>query len=90
MANTFRDYNGDGYLLYPGREGLPLASVRLANLRDGFEDYEYLKLQENLQGETEIADEVVQSPTRYSSDPEIVNRTRRLIAERIESLLQKI
>ena len=89
VANTFRDYNGDGYLTYPGPDGFPLASVRLANLRDGFEDYEYLKLLEKLQGVTKIADDVVQSPTRYTSDPETVIRTRRVIAERIESLLHK-
>jgi hypothetical protein len=40
--NTFGKYNGDGYLLYPGPHGVPYPSVRLAALRDGFEDYEYL------------------------------------------------
>lgn len=33
--------NGDGNLIYPGPDG-PLASMRLANIRDGLEDYEYL------------------------------------------------
>jgi len=35
--------NGDGNLIYPGPDG-PLASLRLANIRDGLEDYEYLYL----------------------------------------------
>jgi hypothetical protein len=33
---------GDGWLLYPGRGGEPLSSVRFENLRDGFEDAELL------------------------------------------------
>ncbi|MBI4579117.1 MAG: DUF4091 domain-containing protein, partial [Planctomycetes bacterium] len=35
--------NGDGNLIYPGPDG-PLSSIRLANIRDGLEDYEYLYL----------------------------------------------
>ena len=35
---------GDGMLLYPGPNGQPWSSVRLENLRDGMEDYEYLAL----------------------------------------------
>ncbi len=33
--------NGDGSLLCPGPDG-PLSTIRLENIRDGFEDYEYL------------------------------------------------
>jgi hypothetical protein len=40
--NTFGQYNGDGYLLYPGPDGVPYPSIRLKALRDGFEDYEYM------------------------------------------------
>jgi hypothetical protein len=40
--NSFGEYNGDGYLLYPGPEGVPYPSIRLKALRDGFEDYEYM------------------------------------------------
>jgi len=42
--NTFGRYNGDGYLIYPGPNGVPYPSIRLKALRDGFEDYEYLWL----------------------------------------------
>lgn len=35
--------NGDGNLIYPGPDG-PLSSIRLENIRDGLEDYEYLHL----------------------------------------------
>jgi hypothetical protein len=43
--------NGDGTLFYPGHEGIPftksqipIGSLRMKILRDGFEDYEYLEL----------------------------------------------
>ena len=41
------DVNGDGWLVYPGRKyGVdgPIGTVRLDALRDGLEEYEYLKL----------------------------------------------
>ena len=40
--------NGDGQLCYPGPDGLPWASVRLAVNRDGIEDWEVLWLAEDL------------------------------------------
>ena len=39
--------NGDGSLICPGPDG-PLSTVRLENIRDGFEDYEYLYLLKEL------------------------------------------
>ncbi len=44
IANPYRPVNGEGYLLYPGPGMKPLASIRLVNLREGIEDYEYLWL----------------------------------------------
>lgn len=38
---SFRTYNGDGSVFCPGPDG-PLSTVRLENIRDGLEDYEYL------------------------------------------------
>ncbi|HUU27671.1 MAG TPA: glycoside hydrolase domain-containing protein [archaeon] len=40
--------NGDGQLCYPGPEGLPWPSVRLAVNRDGIEDWEALWIMEDL------------------------------------------
>ena len=39
-------YNGEAVLFYPAKNHTmePLSSIRLENLRDGFEDYEYFKL----------------------------------------------
>ena len=39
-----KPFAGEGYLCYPGPDRKPLSSVRFENLRDGFEDYEYLWL----------------------------------------------
>lgn len=45
-AETYPTGNGDGSLLYPGRDGYhhPVASIRLKMLREGLEDYELLTL----------------------------------------------
>ena len=43
-THTWRTYNGSGQFVYPGPDGVPLASVRLENARDGIEDYESLAL----------------------------------------------
>lgn len=39
-----RGVAGDGYLIYPSPEGEPWSSIRLENIRDGIEDYEYFYL----------------------------------------------
>ncbi|HCO92379.1 MAG TPA: hypothetical protein DIU00_00250 [Phycisphaerales bacterium] len=46
-----RHYNGGGFLFYPGLPcGIdgPVAGMRVKNLRDGMEDYEYLAILEKL------------------------------------------
>ena len=40
--------NGDGLLIYPGKNMTPLPSIRLEVIRDGIEDFEYLLLLERL------------------------------------------
>jgi len=40
--------SGDGYLLYPSPDGHPWSSVRLENIRDGIEDYEYFTILKRL------------------------------------------
>ena len=46
----FAGANGDGYLVYPGAKygtDTPIPTMRLMELRDGFEEYEFLYLLEN-------------------------------------------
>ncbi|MEN8254867.1 MAG: glycoside hydrolase domain-containing protein [Verrucomicrobiota bacterium] len=45
--------NGDGLLLYPGKDMTPLPSIRLEIIRDGIEDVEYMFLLEELIGKVE-------------------------------------
>lgn len=45
--------NGDGMLLYPGKNLTPLSSIRLEIIRDGIEDYEYFVILDNLIKEIE-------------------------------------
>jgi len=64
-ACCFRQpYNGEGYLMYPGMDGNPLASVRLENFRDGVEDYGYLKI---LQG---MVQSLKQKPAAELTSPQ--------------------
>jgi hypothetical protein len=42
-GQSWSDYNGDGQIMYPGPDG-PLSTIRMENIRDGIEDYEYLCL----------------------------------------------
>lgn len=88
-ANTFRNYNGDGYLTYPNPGGTPLSSVRLENLRDGFEDYEYLFLLKELGDDTDIIQPVVSGPVDYTSNPELLYQVREEVARRIEKKMKK-
>ncbi|WP_095982552.1 DUF4091 domain-containing protein [Melittangium boletus] len=66
--------NGDGTFFYPGtpsRPGFtshqPVLSLRLKHLRDGLEDYEYLRLLESL-GEKTFAQEAVRRLVRSGYD----------------------
>ncbi|MDY0169533.1 MAG: DUF6067 family protein [Thermoguttaceae bacterium] len=84
-----RHFNGGGYLFYPGVPcGIdgPVASMRLKNLRDGMEDYEYFALLEQ-RGGAEAAQKVVNriAPTwwEYTRDPQALLDARRELAEAI-------
>ena len=45
---------GDGLMIYPGESG-PLPSIRLANVRDGVQDYEWMKMAEEAVGRDAVA-----------------------------------
>jgi hypothetical protein len=101
-ANTFGNYNGDGYLLYPGANLKPYSSLRFEALRDGLEDYEYLWTLNTLLQQAEphypaspaVADArrllslegVVKDTGSYSPKPDAYLALRRHIAETILAL----
>lgn len=53
-------YNGEGSLFYPGADASfagPVASIRLKQIREGLEDYEYFKLLAQ-RGQKSLADTI--------------------------------
>ncbi|GAF89537.1 unnamed protein product, partial [marine sediment metagenome] len=82
-------YNGGGFLFYPGTPcGIdgPIACMRVKNVRDGFEDYEYLTILKKLAGK-EAADRIVNtiSPSwwEFSKEPADFIEAREKLAEEI-------
>ena len=59
--------NGMGNLVYPGRDGALHASLRLENVRDGLEDYEYLHA---LDGAVKRLEAAVDAPAAKALLPE--------------------
>ncbi len=100
QANTFGDYNGDGYLVYPGANGAVLSSIRLENLRDGIEDYEMLALLadsvtrakadgqgvEAAEKFPGIEEAVCREDLTYTREPQTLLAARRRVAECLEQL----
>ena len=72
--------SGDGLMFYPGRSG-PLPSLRLANVRDGVQDYELMKLAEAKAGRGAVLDIVRRIAPNQSG---IVRDRKALLAARVE------
>jgi hypothetical protein len=85
-------FNGGGYFFYPGVScGIngPLSSIRLKNLRESMEDYEYLHLYETLAGREavlKIVSKVAPNWWATTEDPEEIFSAREMIAEEIMKL----
>ena len=88
--------NGDGTLFYPGTPAkiggtshIPIASLRMKMIREGMEDYEYLKALADA-GDPTMADTeaAALSPSAYTNmaDPALIDAARHRIALRIEAL----
>jgi len=91
---SFRINNGDGSVMCAGPDG-PLATIRLENIRDGIEDYEYYLLLRRLlreRGESmeagQVPQELVRDLAHYSQDPGALYAERRRVAEEIERLMR--
>jgi hypothetical protein len=77
-------YNMEGLLLYPGADaGVQgfVASIRLKEIREGLEDYEYLKILAQLRGKT-VAEAIVKEIARNWHDWD--SDTRHLLEARTE------
>jgi hypothetical protein len=89
-----RHYNGGGFLFYPGVPcGIdgPVISMRLKNLRDGMEDYEYFAILEKLTDKKtvkKIVDAVAPNWWDFSKDSNEILAAREKIVQQILSLKQ--
>ena len=84
---------GDGLLMYVGamfgrEENIPITSFRLVQIRDGFDDFDYLKMAEELVGREVVMDVVTKLTTdvlKVNEDPAVMMACRDAIAELIIS-----
>lgn len=77
--------HGDGILLYPGING-PIGCIRLENIREGLEDYEYYQLLAQKKGPAaamSAAGQLVKSARQYEQDPQQLYKVRAQIAAAI-------
>ena len=80
-------FYGDGTLIYPGIDG-PIGTIRLANIRDGLEDYEYLWMLSNQAGDIDTGRKACRPITtgviNFTRDPKTVYDQRDAIAGRLK------
>ena len=77
---------GDGVLLYPGKDHV-LPSIRLAQVRDGVEDYEWLQLaaaKAGVEASDAVSRTLVHSLTDFTRDPAALRAARCKLAELID------
>ena len=78
--------HGDGILLYPGRNAV-LPSIRLANVRDGVEDAEWLKAagkRAGVNAAASLCGNVVRTSTDFTRDPRVIRTVRSSVGNLIE------
>jgi len=81
--HKFNIYNGDGVLQFPGDkfgfDGVPLESWRLFQIRDGFDDFDYLNIAEEIVGRDavmEVVRKVSSGITFYTEDWRVLDAAR--------------
>ena len=87
--NQFDIYNGDGVLMFPGeffgRTG-PCASWRLYQVRDGFDDFDYLRIAEELVGREavmKVVNKVTSGMLKFTEDYRVLDACRDEIVQMI-------
>ena len=82
---TALDSPGDGIFIYPGRNGV-LPGVRLANVRDGVEDFEKLQIAECMLGRDFVSQtvrDVVRTAKDFSRKPNDIRSVLGRLSEKI-------
>ena len=90
-GTRWESLHGDGVLLYPGKDG-PLGSIRLANIRDGLEDYEYLWLlsrEAGVKAARQACLPVTEGLRELTRNPAAVRRQRAAVSRRLMKSLVK-
>ena len=83
--------SGDAFLVYPGPDGKPLASIRSEVLNEGWLDYRALTLLESLEGRQAVEDLIFRDQntsmtfTDYPTDAEYLLNLRKHVAEAIDA-----
>jgi hypothetical protein len=95
-------YDGDGVWAYCGPDGIPVATLRLENFRDGVEDYNIAKRLERLldahvdktdawsaaaRAALDVPLAVMESMTNFTDDPAAIRAWRDHMADLIEQEL---
>jgi hypothetical protein len=87
-----RYFNGGGILFYPGLDAGfdgPITTIRLKNIREGLEDYEYFAILDQAGEEAfvkEMVDQVCPEYWNYTNNPDQLLQIREQLALKIESL----
>jgi len=88
-------YNGGGILFYPGKDAGfdgPVTSIRLKNVREGLEDYEYFAILDRAgqkQFVKDIVDEICPEWWNCKGTPESLLKIREKLAKKIVALKSK-
>lgn len=91
-------HNGNGVTVYPGRNGHPWASVRMKVIRDGSEDYEYLRLlrellkkkpNEEAEKLLDPVPEICVTPTYFNHMPDAILDRRMKLGRAIDGLARR-
>ena len=84
---------GDGRLLYCGQKYKvkgPISSIRLEMIRDGIEDFQYMKMAEESLGKAEV-DRIVATVTTgilaYTHDADVIREARNALGDALEEAL---
>ena len=85
-ADSYYCYHGDGSFTCAGPGGMPLATQRLENFRDGLEDLWYARLLRRAKAEVPVPDALVRSTDDFSRDAALLERWREQMADKLEKL----
>jgi hypothetical protein len=89
---SYRTHNnngmpGDGIMMYPGEKEI-WPSIKLAQCRDGVEDYEYLQLaaaKAGVAASDNVTKTIVTTRTQYSRSPERLRKAREQLSSIISN-----